>query len=66
VYVENAGDFFVPLDAVEAVHSQKVIFNRGKLDRRAAGSDPSCARCRRPQRLSNRLAFLSSGDTFAA
>ena len=34
VYVENAGDFFVPLDAVEAVHSQKVIFNRGKLDPR--------------------------------
>ena len=24
-YVKNAGDFVVPLDAVEAVHSQKVI-----------------------------------------
>ncbi|HEY7221658.1 MAG TPA: hypothetical protein VH985_25015 [Candidatus Binatia bacterium] len=34
VYVEKAGDFFVSLDAVEAVYSQKVIFNRGKLDRR--------------------------------
>jgi hypothetical protein len=34
VYVENAGDFVVALDAVEAVHSQKVILNRGKLDRR--------------------------------
>jgi hypothetical protein len=33
IYVENAGDFTVPLDAVEAVHSQKVILNRGKLDR---------------------------------
>src|SRR5256886_13878977 len=34
VYVENAGEFRVPLDAVEAVHSQKVIFDCGKLDRR--------------------------------
>jgi hypothetical protein len=34
VYVENAGDFFVPVDAVLAVHSQKVIFDRDKLDDR--------------------------------
>ena len=34
VYVENAGDFVVPLSAITAVHSQKVIVNRGKLDRR--------------------------------
>ena len=34
VYVENAGDFFVPLSAVEAVHSQKVILNCGKLEPR--------------------------------
>jgi hypothetical protein len=34
VYVENAGDFGVPVDAVEAVHSQKVIFTCGKLDSR--------------------------------
>jgi hypothetical protein len=34
IYVENAGDFVVPLSAVEAVHSQKVIFNCGKLERR--------------------------------
>ncbi|TAL80143.1 MAG: hypothetical protein EPN62_19740 [Candidimonas sp.] len=34
VYVENAGDFVVSLDAVEAVHEQKVILNRGKLDPR--------------------------------
>jgi hypothetical protein len=34
VYVENAGDFTVPLDAVESVHSGKVIFNCAKLDRR--------------------------------
>ena len=33
VYVENAGDFPVSLDAVQAVHSQKVIFNCAKLDR---------------------------------
>ena len=34
VYVENAGEFRVPLDAVKAVHSQKVIFDCSKLDRR--------------------------------
>ena len=32
IYVENAGDFVVPLTAVEAVHSQKVILNCGKLE----------------------------------
>ena len=32
VYVENSGDFTVPLSAVEAVHSQKVIVNCSKLD----------------------------------
>lgn len=31
VYVENAGDFAVPLEAVTAVHSQKVIFDGSKL-----------------------------------
>jgi hypothetical protein len=31
IYVENSGDFVVALDAVEAVHSGKVIFNCGKL-----------------------------------
>jgi hypothetical protein len=34
VYVENAGDFVVPSDAIEAVHFQKVVFTCGKLDRR--------------------------------
>ena len=33
IYVENAGEFVVPLAAVEAVHSQKVIFTCGRLDR---------------------------------
>ena len=40
VYVENAGDFRVPLAAVKAVHSGKVIFDCDKLDvrfRRAIG-----------------------------
>ena len=40
VYVENAGDFRVPLEAVSAVHSKKVIFDCRKLDdriRRAIG-----------------------------
>jgi hypothetical protein len=34
VYVENAGDFIVPVDAVEAVHSQKVLFDPDKLEPR--------------------------------
>jgi len=34
LYVENAGEFRVPLDAVEAVHSEKVILDCTKLDRR--------------------------------
>jgi hypothetical protein len=34
LYVENAGEFRVPLEAVEAVHSQKVILDCRKLDRR--------------------------------
>jgi len=34
IYVENAGEFVVPLSAVEAVHSQKVILTCSKLDRR--------------------------------
>jgi hypothetical protein len=33
IYVENAGDFTVPFEAVEAVHSGKVILNCAKLDR---------------------------------
>jgi hypothetical protein len=32
IYVENAGDFTVPLDAVESVHSGKVILKCAKLD----------------------------------
>jgi hypothetical protein len=32
VYVENAGDFTVPLSAVEAVHAHKVVLKRGRLD----------------------------------
>jgi hypothetical protein len=34
VYVENSGDFQVPLDAVQSVHFGKVIFACGKLERR--------------------------------
>ena len=33
IYVENAGDFTVSLEAVEAVHSEKVILNCARLDR---------------------------------
>jgi hypothetical protein len=34
IYVENAGDFSVPRAAVSAVHAQKVILNRARLDKR--------------------------------
>ena len=34
VYVENAGDFCIPREAVKSVHSQKVIFECSKLDKR--------------------------------
>jgi hypothetical protein len=32
VYIENAGDFIVPLSAVHDVHDEKVILNSGKID----------------------------------
>lgn len=34
IYVENAGDFTVPLTAVDAVESEKVILNCGRLEHR--------------------------------
>jgi hypothetical protein len=34
VYVENAGEFLVPMDAVSAVHFQKVVFDCSRLDAR--------------------------------
>ena len=34
VYIENAGDFEVPLSAVKEVHDEKVVLNSGKLDQR--------------------------------
>jgi len=34
IYVENAGEFTVPGQAVAAVHAQKVILNPAKLDKR--------------------------------
>lgn len=40
VYVENAGDFVVALNALKDVHDEKVIVDSGKLDmslRRAIG-----------------------------
>jgi hypothetical protein len=33
VYIENAGDFHVPLAAIRAVHSQKVILDCARLSR---------------------------------
>jgi hypothetical protein len=34
IYVENAGDFVVPLEAIQRVHDGKVIVDVGRLDPR--------------------------------
>jgi hypothetical protein len=34
IFVENAGDFTVPISAVEAVHFEKVVLNCARLDQR--------------------------------
>lgn len=34
VYIENAGDFTVPLSAVREVHDEKVVLDCAKLDRK--------------------------------
>lgn len=34
IYIENAGEFTVPLSAVKVAHSEKVILDSGKLDPR--------------------------------
>jgi len=34
VYIENAGDFRIPLSAVQDVHSAKVVLDSAKLDER--------------------------------
>lgn len=34
VFVENAGDFEIPLSEVAEVHDEKVILDAGRLDRR--------------------------------
>ena len=51
IYVENAGEFVVPLAAVEAVHSQKVILSCGKLERRLRKGDRPRTRRRKAQGL---------------
>ena len=32
IYVENAGDFVVPLDAVTSVHAQKIVVDCTRLE----------------------------------
>jgi hypothetical protein len=32
IYIENAGDFVIPLEAIQAVHDGKVIVNIARLD----------------------------------
>lgn len=46
IYVENGGDFEVPLSAIKDVHDEKVVLDAGKLDaklkeaiRRAHGAE---------------------------
>ena len=33
IYIENAGDFTVPMSAVQDVHDEKVILNGAKIDK---------------------------------
>ena len=33
IYIENAGEFIVPISAVTDVHSQKVMLNPDRLDK---------------------------------
>jgi len=32
IYVENSGEFIVPMDAIRAAHDGKVILDRARLD----------------------------------
>ena len=32
IYIENAGDFIVPLEAIRSVHDQKVVVDCARLD----------------------------------
>lgn len=32
IYVENSGEFIVPMDAISAAHDGKVILDRARLD----------------------------------
>jgi hypothetical protein len=34
IYIENAGDFTVPMAAVQDVHDAKVVLDAGKLDKK--------------------------------
>ena len=34
IYVENAGDFIVPREAIRGVHDEKVVLDTGRLDRK--------------------------------
>ena len=44
VYIENAGEFVVPLDAVKSVHSGTVILDYARLNRRVQKGNRSRAR----------------------
>ncbi len=48
VYVENAGDFTIPLSAVDAVHSEKVIFNCAKRSQAASCDWPRTRQRKNP------------------
>jgi hypothetical protein len=54
IYVENAGDFVVPLAAVTAVHDNKVIVDVKKLDQRLRLAMGHTHDAEAPQLSSNR------------
>ena len=54
IYVENAGDFVVPLSAVTGVHASKVIVDVTKLDERLRIAMGHAHDAEAPTRSSNR------------
>ena len=48
IYVENAGDFVVPLETVRRVHDGKVILDAGRLDERLRQAIAHAHDCEEP------------------
>ena len=60
VYVENAGDFTIPLSVIKAVHSRKVIVDCDKLEHRLR---KAIGHAKFRSRNDRTAAVISSSDT---